>query len=58
MGSDMWKCPVCNTINKDNIYCKNCGLDQNRNYTAYVIAEADGWRSRTVWYLGGLCGMS
>ena len=31
----MWKCPVCNTINEDNICCKNCGLDQSRNYTAY-----------------------
>lgn len=30
----MWKCPVCNTINEDNICCKNCGLDQSRNYTA------------------------
>ena len=29
----MWKCPVCNTINEDNICCKNCGLDQSRNYT-------------------------
>ena len=25
---------VCNTINEDNICCKNCGLDQSRNYTA------------------------
>lgn len=31
----MWKCPVCNTINEDNICCKNCGLDQSRNYTVY-----------------------
>ena len=30
----MWKCPVCNTINEDNICCKKCGLDQSRNYTA------------------------
>ena len=30
----MWKCPVCNPINEDNICCKKCGLDQSRNYTA------------------------
>lgn len=29
----MWKCMVCNTINENDICCKNCGLDQSRNYT-------------------------
>lgn len=34
-GKIMWKCPICNISNQDNLICSKCGWDETKNYEQY-----------------------